>query len=172
MHSAFQRINTLSAFSVSVLTALAIGCFLTSYMYSPNANPEVDVRLLQLRTIFYFDQSVDVAALTFDLHADFSSVMNWSTHVVFIYLTAEYETQNNRVNQVVVWDKILQQGDNPVLNYKEQPGKYGLFDDGTGLRGNKNVTLSLHWNVIPLIGSLPRFSGGHRQVSFPQQDSL
>lgn len=28
-----------------------------------------------------------------------------------------------------------------------------FFDDGNGLRGNKNVTLSLNWNVIPTAGT-------------------
>ena len=71
---------------------------------------------------------------------------------------AEYQTKANTVNQIVIWDRIIERGsgleviDEPVVHTK-----YDFIDDGTGLHKNDNVTLALHWNVIPNAGLLPRF---------------
>ena len=38
------------------------------------------------------------------------------------------------VNQVVLWDKIIQRGDNAILDYRSMNTKYYFWDDGNGLR--------------------------------------
>lgn len=46
----------------------------------------------------------------------------------------------------------------------------GLTDMLASLRGNKNVTLTLSWNVIPNAGHLPNVvSRGSHQFSFPDE---
>jgi signal peptidase complex subunit 3 len=99
------------------------------------------------------------------------------------------------VNQVVVWDKIvLRNSGGDLIDLKDVHLKYPFFDDGSGLmcallspasgfppsrqptltpllvrcprRGNQNVSLALHWNVIPIAGLLPRRSDGHVQIRF------
>ncbi len=35
--------------------------------------------------------------------------------------------------------------------------RYYFWDDGNGLLGHKNVTMTLSWNVIPNAGNLPRW---------------
>lgn len=75
--------------------------------------------------------------------------------------------QRQGVNQVVIWDRIIERGsgadiiDEPVVR-----AKYPMLDDGNGFRNNKNVSLSLHWNVIPNAGLLPRKSSGHTNIAF------
>uniref|UniRef100_A0A8V0XGH1 Signal peptidase complex subunit 3 n=2 Tax=Phasianidae TaxID=9005 RepID=A0A8V0XGH1_CHICK len=72
------------------------------------------------------------------------------------------------LNQVVLWDKIILRGDNPRLFLKDMKSKYFFFDDGNGLKGNRNVTLTLSWNVVPNAGLLPLVTGsGHMSVPFP-----
>jgi signal peptidase complex subunit 3 len=39
-----------------------------------------------------------------------------------------------QVNQVVLWDKIIQRGENALLDYKSMNTKYYFWDDGNGLR--------------------------------------
>ncbi|KAM7432589.1 Signal peptidase complex subunit 3 [Porites harrisoni] len=85
-------------------------------------------------------------------------IFNWNVKQLFLYLTAEYSTKNNKFNQVVIWDKIILRGDNALLNYHGMNTKYYFFDDGLGLKGNKNVSLYLSWNVIPNAGVLPLIS--------------
>lgn len=49
------------------------------------------------------------AVITFDLDADLRSVFSWNTKQLFVYLQAEYETPENGLNQIALWDAIVQQ---------------------------------------------------------------
>ncbi|RLW09049.1 hypothetical protein DV515_00002722, partial [Chloebia gouldiae] len=98
----------------------------------------------------------DLGFVTFDITADILNGKN------------EYSTKNNALNQVVLWDKIMLRGDNPRLSLKDMKSKYFFFDDGNGLKGNRNITLTLSWNVVPNAGILPLVTGsGHVSVPFP-----
>ncbi|XP_040454630.1 signal peptidase complex subunit 3 isoform X3 [Falco naumanni] len=110
----------------------------------------------------------DLGFVTFDITADLESVFDWNVKQLFLYLSAEYSTKNNALNQVVLWDKVMLRGDNPRLFLKDMQAKYLFFDDGNGLKGNRNVTLTLSWNVVPNAGLLPLVTGsGHVSVPFP-----
>ncbi|NXJ12356.1 SPCS3 peptidase, partial [Odontophorus gujanensis] len=128
----------------------------------------------------------DLAFVTFDITADILNeksglrtfcnkilmlifnIFDWNVKQLFLYLSAEYSTKNNALNQVVLWDKIILRGDNPRLFLKDMKSKYFFFDDGNGLKGNRNVTLTLSWNVVPNAGLLPLVTGsGHMSVPFP-----
>ncbi|XP_017926174.1 signal peptidase complex subunit 3 isoform X1 [Manacus vitellinus] len=110
----------------------------------------------------------DLGFVTFDITADLQSIFDWNVKQLFLYLSAEYSTKNNALNQVVLWDKIMLRGDNPRLSLKDMKSKYFFFDDGNGLKGNRNITLTLSWNVVPNAGILPLVTGsGHVSVPFP-----
>ncbi|NXJ75997.1 SPCS3 peptidase, partial [Trogon melanurus] len=125
----------------------------------------------------------DLGFVTFDITADILngkkwleeniltsifSIFDWNVKQLFLYLSAEYSTKNNALNQVVLWDKIMLRGDNPRLFLKDMKSKYFFFDDGNGLKGNRNITLTLSWNVVPNAGILPLVTGsGHVSVPFP-----
>ncbi|KFV64186.1 Signal peptidase complex subunit 3, partial [Dryobates pubescens] len=101
-------------------------------------------------------------------HLHLQSIFDWNVKQLFLYLSAEYSTKNNALNQVVLWDKIMLRGDNPRLFLKDMKSKYFFFDDGNGLKGNRNITLTLSWNVVPNAGILPLVTGsGHVSVPFP-----
>lgn len=76
----------------------------------------------------------DLGFLTFDLQTDLTSLFNWNVKELFLYLTAEYKTKDNELNQVVLWDKILLRGENAVLDFKNMNTKYYFWDDGNGLK--------------------------------------
>merc|ERR1719369_1975649 len=100
--------------------------------------------------------------------ADLNPLFNWNVKQLFLYLTAEYETPNNKLNQVVLWDKIILRGENAMLDYRSMNTKYYFWDDGNGLLAHKNVTMTLSWNIIPNAGNLPRItSHGMHSFSFP-----
>lgn len=42
----------------------------------------------------------DLGTLMFDLQADLNPLFNWNAKQLFIFLTAEYETADNKLNQV------------------------------------------------------------------------
>ena len=39
-----------------------------------------------------------------------------------------------KVNQVVIWDKIIRRGEDAVLDYTDLKSKYYFYDDGHGLK--------------------------------------
>lgn len=168
MNNLFSRANAVFAYTLSVLAALTFLCFLSTAFKSKMTPVSVDSSDVILKKAMLSGHMVnDLAYLTIDFKADFSSLFDWNTKQLFIYIFAEYATSNNPVNQVVLWDKIILRGEKAVINYKEINGKYPFFDDGTGLRGNSNVSLVVSWNLIPDAGMLPLISGGHFSVPFP-----
>ncbi len=71
-----------------------------------------------------------------------------------MYVVASYETESKKVNQIVVWDKILEAVDpNKVIDLQNVFVKYALVDQGDELRG-KEVTLQLMWDHMPITGLL------------------
>lgn len=112
----------------------------------------------------------DLGFLTFNLDGDFSKVFDWNTKQIFLYMTAHYTTKSNVVNQVVLWDHIIERGDETKVSLKNHHTKYYFWDDGNGLKGNNNITLTLSMNIVPNAGFLPLTTGEVRhQFSFPNE---
>ncbi|CAH1266957.1 SPCS3 [Branchiostoma lanceolatum] len=173
MNTVLSRANTIFAFTLSVMAALTFCCFLTTAMNDHLSPIKIDVNKIIVKNVQDFSTTRDkndLGFITFDLQADLQHLFNWNMKQLFLYLTAEYTTPNNKLNQVVLWDKIIRRGENARLDYRSLHSKYYFFDDGKGLRGNQNVTLTLSWNVIPNAGTLPRISGvGSKIFQFPEE---
>jgi hypothetical protein len=45
--------------------------------------------------------------LSFNLDADLRSVFSWNTKQIFVYVQAEFPTDDFHVNQVSIWDQIV-----------------------------------------------------------------
>ncbi|KAF2894237.1 hypothetical protein ILUMI_11930 [Ignelater luminosus] len=171
MHSVLQRGNAILAYALSVLACLTFVCFASTVFLDYRTNVDIKVISPLVRTIADYGaarERNDLGQVSFDLQANLSNLFNWNVKQLFLYLTAEYETSNNQLNQVVLWDKIILRGENAVLNLKNMNPKYYFWDDGNGLRGNKNITLTLSWNIIPNAGLLPNiFAHGSHSFQFP-----
>merc|ERR1712126_510513 len=172
MHTFLTRANALAAYTMSVLAGLTMVCFLSTFFLDYRTGSEINTVKVVVKHVPDYSASReknDLGFLTFDLKADLTPLFNWNVKQLFLYLTAEYETQANVVNQVVLWDKIIQRGENAVLDYRSMNTKYYFWDDGNGLHGHENVTLKLAWNVIPNAGNLPRIqSTGSHSFKFPK----
>ncbi|KAG8134746.1 putative Signal peptidase complex subunit 3 protein [Naja naja] len=190
MNTVLTRANSLFAFSLSVMAALTFGCFITTAFKERSVPVSIAVSRVMLKNVEDFTgpgERSDLGIITFDISADIlyykfsksnicslsfshlQSIFDWNVKQLFLYLSAEYSTKNNALNQVVLWDKIILRGDNPKLLLKDMKSKYFFFDDGNGLKGNRNVTLTLSWNVVPNAGILPLVTGaGHISVPFPE----
>lgn len=175
MNTVLARANTIFAFTLTVLAALTFGCFLSTAFNEHYAPVDIATNNALVKNVKDYSSSLqfnDLGFVTFNLNSDLNSLFNWNVKQLFIYLTAEYSTANNKLNQVVIWDKIIRRGENAVLNLKDTNTKYYFYDDGHGLRSNKNVTLTLSWNVIPNAGTLPKIRGaGSYQMAFPDDYS-
>jgi signal peptidase complex subunit 3 len=75
----------------------------------------------------------DLGFLNFDLEVDLDYLFNWNVKQLFLYLTLEYETPENKLNQVVIWDKIIVKDDNYRLALRNAKTKYYFWDDGKNL---------------------------------------
>ncbi|XP_055589688.1 signal peptidase complex subunit 3-like [Uranotaenia lowii] len=75
----------------------------------------------------------DLGFLTFDLN----KLFNWSVKQLFLYLTAEYQTEQNELNQVVLWNKMILRGKIALLNFKNMITENYFWDDGNGLKDNR-----------------------------------
>ena len=148
-------------------------CFLSTVFLDYRANATLNTVKVVVKNVPDYSASReknDLGYLTFDLQTDLTPLFNWNVKQLFLYLTAEYQTENNDFNQVVLWDKIVLRGDKAVLDFKNMNTKYYFWDDGNGLRGNKNVTLTLSWNIIPNAGLLPSINAlGSHTFAFPSE---
>ncbi|KAL5012121.1 hypothetical protein ScPMuIL_010672 [Solemya velum] len=158
MNTFLSRLNTIFAFTLSVMAGLTFCCFLTTAFNMNKTDVVIDTGNVVVKNVPDYSAGREKNDLGFVQ--------------LFLYLTAEYETDNHKLNQVVIWDKIIRRGENAILDYKSMNTKYYFWDYGNGLRGNKNVTLSLSWNVIPNAGTLPKVMGrGVHKFEFPKEYS-
>eukprot|EP00975_Prorocentrum_lima_P009433 2006135-Prorocentrum_lima.AAC.1 len=104
--------------------------------------------------------------LTFDIDADLRGAFNWNVKQLFVFVVAEYATQTNPLNQVFIWDKIIEREEDAVIKQDNQFVKYALIDQGAELRG-KDVTLRLVWEQMPLTGQILLNSGGSKSFYMP-----
>jgi len=165
------RGNAVLAYSLTVLAGLTLCCFLstvaTNYSLPIKISP-VKILVKNVPDYSANREKNDLGFITFDLDADLRGLFNWNVKQLFIFLTAEYETPSNKLNQVVLWDKIILRGEDAHLKLKEYNPKYYFWDDGNGLKGNPNVTLTLTWNIIPNAGGLPLIlADGTSSIKFP-----
>ncbi|XP_073699206.1 signal peptidase complex subunit 3 [Garra rufa] len=172
MNTVLSRANSLFAFSLSVMAALTFGCFITTAFKDRSVPVDIHVSKVMIKNVDDFTgprERSDLGFVTFDISANLQPIFDWNVKELFLYLTAEYTTKSNALNQVVLWDKIVLRGDSTKLNMKDVKSKYFFFDDGNGLRANKNITLTLSWNVVPNAGILPLVMGsGHKSLAFPE----
>ena len=164
MHSYWQRLNALFFFALSVLGFLSFMAAGTTYWHS--ASPVVDLKLERILLRKIYGAGHDQAILSLGIYADLRSVYNWNVKQLFVYVTAEYETDANVLNQVVIWDTIVEEPSQALIKADFAVNKYSLTDQGYGLRDN-NVTLVLNWNIVPSTGLLTlhhAFDATHRFV--------
>jgi len=110
---------------------------------------------LQLNTLRSLKShgGVDRSLLSFDLEADLTPAFHWNIKQLFVYVVASYKTPNTPVNRIVLWDKIVEAGDDKIINEKNVFVKYALVDQSDELRG-KEVELQLMWDHMPITGLL------------------
>lgn len=79
---------------------------------------------------------------------------HWNVKQLFVYVVASYETSSKVINDVVIWDKIIENIDSDADKHIQEENvfvKYALVDQGNELRG-KDVTLKLMWDHMPITG--------------------
>lgn len=119
-------------------------------------SPTVVINTLELKTLRSLKShgGVDRALLSFDIDADMTPAFHWNVKQLFVYVVASYETSSKEINDVVIWDKIIENIDSTEAKHIREENvfvKYALIDQANGLRG-KDVTLKLMWDHMPITG--------------------
>ena len=106
MHTIWVRLNAVVFFGLTVIVSLAVLTWFSTINHS--GFPTVDVlRVASVKSLRSHNKK-DVAVLTFDLHADLAPAFNWNVKQLFVFVVAEYRSKSNPLNQVVIWDKIIE----------------------------------------------------------------
>jgi len=164
LKAAVFRANDIFSFGTKVLAALAFTAFLSTTFLNNTTVPHITTSKVYLvkgqgsgltgDRDYYDNSGNDQAFINFDLKADLSPLFNWNVKALYLYLTAEYKTETNVLNEMVLWDKIVMNGEKMELDMKSAKTKYYFRNYGKGLLGHDNITLILNWNVMPNMGDL------------------
>ncbi|KAK3171458.1 hypothetical protein OEA41_003542 [Lepraria neglecta] len=114
MHSTLVRAQnvfgffTTVAFCTALLTALSV--LLTPQ--TPSTTIELrNVQVVKGRPHYYSPKKEEYAHIKFDLDADFTSLFNWNTKQLFVWITATYPSSNTSSSappsQAIIWDTII-----------------------------------------------------------------
>lgn len=178
MYSATQRLGTFLSFFFSCLLVTLAVISVSNFVLYPRVQPasfDFAVRKLALyRGVEdpYMKRPTTLAELRFDLNADFAPLFHWNAKQIYLYLVLEYETADNKRNEMIVWDKIIQSpavsgyADGAKLSTRNARNKYPIADIADQLNG-KEATLSVRWNTVSHVGKLMDTTQGVHKVTFP-----
>ena len=111
MNTVLARLNAIFAFSLTVLAVCTLFLFISTIPLDNNlTNVTILPSQVRVRNAREFPRSPttsDLGYLVFDLSANLSHLFHWNCKEVFLYLTAEYQTDNNVLNQVSLFIFIL-----------------------------------------------------------------
>lgn len=83
--------------------------------------------------------------------------------------TTNNHHQQNKVNQVVLWDRIVRTpAEAAALSVPSLKQKYAFVDRGQGLRG-RPLRLTLAWSVMPRVGALFLRSKSFEAGALPEE---
>ena len=158
MHNVLVRLNAVIFFALTVLVFMAIFAAISTYLHTGEPIVET-LRVNDLKLLRVF-RGRDNAEVYLDIRADLRPAWHWNLKQLFVFVVAEYESDLNVLNQIVIWDTIIQDREEAILDLERQEGKYSLIGQGVELR-NKTVQLKLHWDHMPYTGRIyPGVSDG------------
>ncbi|PGH32354.1 hypothetical protein GX50_04834 [[Emmonsia] crescens] len=120
MHSALNRVQSVFGFFTTVAFLLGALTALTAVL-SP-ADPVTNVELSNIQVIkgrphYYATKREEYAQIKFDLDADLTSLFNWNTKQLFVYVLASYPTSpsssSNLTTESIIWDTIIPATESP-----------------------------------------------------------
>ncbi|KAF2685299.1 signal peptidase 22 kDa subunit [Lentithecium fluviatile CBS 122367] len=112
MHSTLVRLQNVFGFFTTVAFSVAAVIALSTFIHpqSPSASVELkNVQVVRGRPHYYSYKKEEYAHIKFDLDTDLSSLFNWNTKQVFLYLKAVYpsKTPDEPASEAIIWDAIL-----------------------------------------------------------------
>merc|ERR1711965_303019 len=147
MHTPLQRLNQVFMFAISLFAAQGFSAYWLAKLQT--VETAVDIQFNNI--ILTPSKASDEAFVRFDLQGDLQSAFTWNTKQLFVMVVAEYQTDANVRNEVVLWDDIIGTKEKALIDEKEVYSEYRFRDQGFGLRSN-NITLQLKYMEMPCSG--------------------
>ncbi|KAL8738073.1 MAG: hypothetical protein Q9181_001097 [Wetmoreana brouardii] len=112
MHSALVRIQNVFGFftTVAFCTAIVIALSVTVTPQTPSIRAPLTVLFrVKGRPHYHSTKKEDYAHIRFDLDADLTSLFNWNTKQLFVWVAATYPaiTPSEPPSQAIIWDAII-----------------------------------------------------------------
>ncbi|KAL8720820.1 MAG: hypothetical protein Q9225_002374 [Loekoesia sp. 1 TL-2023] len=112
MHSALVRVQNVFGFitTVAFCTAIVIAISVTVIPQAPTASIELrNVQVVKGRPHYHSTKKEEYAHIKFDLNADLTSLFNWNTKQLFVWIMATYPSKipSEPPSQAVIWDAII-----------------------------------------------------------------
>ncbi|ROW02805.1 hypothetical protein VSDG_01639 [Cytospora chrysosperma] len=116
MHTSVLRAQNVFGYFTTVAFVVAALIAGTDFLAprTPSASIKaINTQVVMGRPYYYSATKEEYAIIKFSLDADLSSLFNWNTKQVFVYVTAEWPAggdengSNNATNQAVIWDQII-----------------------------------------------------------------
>ncbi|KAL8804188.1 MAG: hypothetical protein Q9182_002730 [Xanthomendoza sp. 2 TL-2023] len=112
MHSALVRVQNVFGFftTVAFVTAIVVALSVTVLPQSPSAGIELrNVQIVKGRPYYHSTKKEEYAHVRFDLDADLTSLVNWNTKQIFVWITATYPSKkpSEPPSQAIIWDTII-----------------------------------------------------------------
>ncbi|KAN0116370.1 signal peptidase 22 kDa subunit [Russula decolorans] len=156
MHSSYARVNNVSA-TISTIVMVLLGAIsLSSFVFTPYPTGSLEVPSVKVfagETRRYPHRRQEYAFVTFNITADLSSLFNWNTKQLFIYLEAEYTNAKGVRNEVVFWDRIVRRKEDAVIAVSGK-NKYPFREVSAKFKGSTPANYTLKYNVMPFVGIL------------------
>jgi signal peptidase complex subunit 3 len=128
-------------------------CAIASFTDSLNTpSPSAQVQILNINRFQKRVKGDDEISLTLNITANLETLFTWNTKQVFVFLAAEYETPKNSLNQVSLWDGIIQAKEGAKFSIQTK-NKYRFIDQGSNLKG-RDLNMTMHWHVMPKTGKM------------------
>ncbi|KIJ49347.1 hypothetical protein M422DRAFT_224970 [Sphaerobolus stellatus SS14] len=160
MHSIYQRINGISALLSSCLLALLGAIALSSlaiqtYRGPPAGALEVTpLSVVRGRAENFGKKKQEFAFYKFDYEGDLTSLFDWNTKQLFLYLSAEYINEQGAKNDVVIWDRIIRRKKDAHVRVRGAKNKYRFRELSRSFEGASPVNFTLKYNLMPYVGVL------------------
>ncbi|CAB4394712.1 signal peptidase 22 kDa subunit [Rhizophagus irregularis] len=153
MYNLAQRANAIFAFAMTVHFGLLLAIAISSLYIASNPIGKVDVKELNIWLYNYDNKETEFAFIEMNIDADLTSLFNWNTKQLFVAVVAEYETKSHELNQVVLWDSIIQSKEDAHIK-EDKVRNENEFVDITPKFGEVKANYSIYWDLMPYVGYL------------------
>jgi len=142
------------------------------------ANPRGDLTVASVQVVpgnarRYANKKQEFAFVNFNVTADLTSLFNWNTKQLFLYVSAEYTNQQGVANEVVIWDRIIRRKEDAHIETTAR-NKYAFRELSSSFRNVPPAYYTLKYNVMPYVGFLTYGEAARtaEPVEFPEQHQL